>query len=307
MNYKRLLPNKKMRMQLLRYLDIIPDRWMIAIQYWIATGHLLHFKKPIRFTEKIQWYKLYYRDELMTICADKYQVRSYVKQKGYEHLLVPLLAFYTSPEEIDFKALPESFVLKTTNGSKTNILCQDKTTLDELQVKRQLADYLKQWSGKVGREWAYYNVPGRIVCETLLVEYSPFGLADYKFYCFYGEPRYIYVAAFRHHPDGIAAAYFDLQFQRLPFFSRGVRKLPDDFPKPENLQKMLCIAADLSRDFPHVRVDLYSCQQRIYFGELTFYDASGYDAFYPDNMDFVVGEYFHLPEKRNEVSYETVS
>lgn len=264
---------------------------MIKLQYRIATGRKLNLKDSKRFTEKLQCYKLYHRDPLMTQCADKYSVREYIISKGYGNILVPLYGFYDRPEDIDFKKLPSKFILKTTNGSHTNILCKDKSKLDIECTRNTLNNWLNLWAGKVGREWAYYDIKPRIICEKLLKDENN-DLIDYKFICFDGEPFCLYVIAERYLEDGAKLGIYNNRFDKMPYVKSDFRGLTTDPVKPQNFEVMLEIARDLSRDFPHVRVDLYNIHGEIYFGELTFYDSSGYQGYLPDEFDFILGEKF---------------
>ncbi|MFD3155946.1 ATP-grasp fold amidoligase family protein [Haloimpatiens sp. FM7330] len=296
MDYKKLVPNQKMRLKILKLADFLPDKQMVKLQYKIATGRKLNLKKPKRFTEKLQWYKLYYRDPLMTQCADKYSVREYIKSKGYEDILIPLYGVYDKSDDIDFNKLPNKFVLKTTNGSHTNILCEDKSKLDIEDTRQKLNYYLKIWNSKLGREWAYYNIKPRIICEKLLDKDENDDLIDYKFYCFNGEPFCLNIIEGRNSKNKMKLAIYNTKFEKLPYTDISFKESQTNAVKPNNFNKMVEIARDLSKDFPHVRVDLYNVNGHIFFGELTFYEASGYECFKPDKFDFILGEKFILPQ-----------
>lgn len=297
MNYKKLIPNQKLRLKILKLADFLPDKTMIKLQYKIATGRKLNLQNPVRFTEKLQWYKLFYRDSLMTKCSDKFSVREYVASKGYEDILVPLYGVYERAEDINFGELPNRFVLKTNNGSHTNILCEDKTKLDIELTRNTLNQWLNDWAGKVGREWAYHDIKPRIICEEYLEKDSNNDLIDYKFFCFNGEPISLYVIVERFLKDGIKLGIYDTKFNKLPYNRSEIRDLKYNAVKPKNFDKMVEIARDLSKDFPHVRVDFYNIDGKIYFGELTFYTAGGYQTYTPDEFDFILGEKFILPQK----------
>lgn len=298
MNYKKLIKNQGIRLKILKMADFIPDKFMTKIQYRISTGRKLNLKNPKRFTEKLQWYKLFYRIPLMTQCSDKYGVREYVISKGYEEILVPLYGVYDKAEDINFNCLPNKFVLKTTNGSHTNIFCEDKSKLDNEATRNTLNHWLNTWAGKIGREWSYYNIKPRIICEKYLEKDANNDLIDYKFFCFNGEPFCIYVIVERYLKDGIKLGIFDTEFNKLPYRRSDIRDLTSDVIKPKNFDKMMEIAKDLSKDFPHVRVDLYNIDGEIRFGELTFYDGSGYKGYVPDEFDFILGNKFELPVEK---------
>jgi len=293
MNYKKIIRSQEMRLKILRILEFLPDEQVIKFQYKIATGRKLNLKNPVRFTEKIQWYKLYYRDPLMTKCADKYRVREYVKEKGYEDILIPLYGAYERAEDIDFDKLPDKFVLKVNNGSHTNIFCDDKSKIDKDLIIKTLNNWLKKRTVKAGREWAYYNIKPMIICEKYLKKDEYNDLMDYKFFCFNGKPFCLYVISDRFVKDGIKLGIYDIDFNKLPYQISDKKGLNYDITKPKNFDRMIEIAEVLSKDFPHVRVDLYNIDGDIYFGELTFYDGSGYKGFIPDEFDFILGEKFN--------------
>lgn len=292
MNYKRLIPNQNVRLKILKILDFLPDKFMIKLQYKIATGRKLNLKNPTRFTEKLQWYKLNYRKSIMTQCADKYEVRDYVASKGYEDILVPLYGIYNSASDINFSKLPERFVLKTTNGSHTNLLCEDKSRLDINSTKEELNIWLKDRTAKAGREWPYYNINARIISEKYLEKDKNNDLVDYKFICFEGEVACVFVNSERDSEDGMRFGIYSKEFNQLPYKREGLRNTDDKVIKPKNYAKMIEIAEELSREFPHVRVDLYNIDGKIYFGEMTFFHGSGYVGFEPDEFDFKLGEKF---------------
>lgn len=297
-NYKKFLKSKDFRIKLLSMLDWVSDSSMIKLQYRIKTGRKLNLNSPQRYSEKIQWYKLYYRDPLMTQCSDKWKVREFVSNSGCADILIENYGSWTNANDIDFDALPDSFILKTTNGSHTNIIVDDKKEIDVTKVREKLNGWLKEYSSKLGREWAYYGIEPRIIAEQLLHEGNE-GLTDYKFFCFSGEVVCSYVATARKTKSGKQGKlnFFDKEFNVLPVI-RDDHDVFEPIPKkPKNYEKMLEIAENLSKKFPHVRVDLYNIEGNIYFGELTFYTGSGYIPFNPDTFDKDLGKKFTLPEK----------
>lgn len=270
---------------------------MIIVQYKLSHGRWPKLERPVRFTEKIQWYKLNYRRALLTKCSDKYSVREYVAAKGLSDILIPLYGIYDDVEEINFDELPKRFVLKTTNGSHTNILCTDKSQLNIELSKKTINSWLGSWTSKMGREWGYYNIKPRILCEHLLENDKNNDLIDYKFFCFNGKPFCLYVIVERFLEDGIKLGIFDTEFNLLPYRRSDIRGLNKQVRKPKNFNRMLKIAEELSRDFPFVRVDLYNIDGVIYFGELTFYNGSGYKGYIPDEFDLILGNKFELPSQ----------
>ncbi len=283
-----------MRAIILNYLRWIPDEVMLKIQYKIKTGRKLNLKNPERFTEKIQWYKINYRNPLMQQCVDKYNVRKYVENKGLQKILVELYEKYNSIDEIEWNKLPNSFVLKTTNGGGglNVIICHDKSTLDIKEVKKRLT--CKKFKSHIGgREWAYYNLEGGIIIEELLInQQNPIaGVNDYKIFCYNGVPKYIIVDVDRY--IGHKRNFYDIDWNRIEVVS-DCPSTDREIDRPKNLEEMLNIAEKLSEGFPYVRVDLYNINGEIYFGEMTFYPWSGYVQFEPDNVDFILGKEFNI-------------
>ena len=298
MNYKRLIKDRNMRLKILSLLNWIPDKVMIKLQYRLKTGRKLNLKNPTRYTEKLQWYKLYYRNPLMSKCADKYDVREYIKSKGLGYILNEIYGVYESPNDINFDKFPNKFVLKRTNGGGGNdvLICKDKSKFD---IKNALYK-MKKWTitekNGGGREWVYYKTEPRIIAERFIESESD-DLIDYKFFCFKGEPYYLYIINGRKLGEKIKLGIFDLEYNKLQYFRSDENKMLFSPNKPENFEQMINIAKDLSEDFPHVRVDLYNVKGKIIFGELTFFDGSGYQIYEPDEFDFIMGNKFKLPKK----------
>ncbi|SDW42863.1 TupA-like ATPgrasp [Marinococcus luteus] len=299
MNYKKIFKNQKFRLKILKMLDFLPDKQMIKLQYRIKTGRKLNLNNPERYTEKLQQYKLNYRDPLMTMCSDKYEVRKYVESKGLKEILNPLYGVYEKAEDINFDTLPKSFVIKHTNGSGANILVEDKDQLNISEVREKLNAWLNSKPPKYGREWCYYNVSSRIIIEKLLERDENNDIPDYKFFCFNGEVKYLYtmINYVDDHSQG-ECSFFTPDFEKLPYKRSEYKEITSSIEKPTNFDEMIKIAEILSEDFPHVRVDLYNIQGKIVFGELTFYNASGYTVFEPDEFDFIMGREFELPKEK---------
>ncbi|MGE4287704.1 MAG: ATP-grasp fold amidoligase family protein [Salinivirgaceae bacterium] len=295
MDYKKIFRNRDLRIRILSLLDFIPDKWMIKLQYRIKFGRKLNLKNPQRFTEKLQWYKLYYRNPIMKQCADKYNIRNYIIEKGLGHILNELYGVYDKTEDIEFDKLPNQFVLKTTNGGGglNIILCRDKALLDIEQTKYNLNKWLIQKQSKSGREWAYYDLKPRIIIERLMInkENPEAGINDYKFFCFNGEVKYVVVDIDRYIEH--KRNFYDVGWNLLNIES-DCPNFDSKYPKPKGFDKMLQVANELSSDFPFVRVDLYLESENPILGELTFYPWSGYDGFKPDEFDFELGKSFIL-------------
>ena len=299
MNFYKQFLSKKLRFAILRFFKFVPDKQMIQFQYWMKLHRKLNLKNPRRYTEKIQYYKLYYRNEKMPICVDKYRVREYLESKGLSNILVKLYGVYEKVEDIPFETLPNKFVLKTSNGSGTNIICRDKNKLSKEKILANVNKFLKQSSASAGREWAYAMGVPKVIIEELLEDHNSLDGAiwDYKYLCFNGKPEYVVldIDRFTNHKRNI----YDVEWIDQHVISDHPCIDDRTFEKPKNYERMVEIATKLSEDFPAVRVDLYNINGRIYFGELTFFPWSGYVQFNPDSFDFEMGKKFRLPEKES--------
>ena len=294
--YKRIIKSKEKRLKILKLLAFIPDRVIIPIQYRIKTGNKLDLKTPARYTEKLQWYKLNYRKPIMTQCADKYEVRDYVSNRGCKECLNKLYSVYDNPYDIDFENLPNTFAMKMTVGSGMNYFVRDKKMEDIQALKKMAIDWFKTDSSSYGREWCYYNIKPRIVFEELLPLDNNNDLPDYKFFCFNGEPYCLYTMIdYTTNHDNGKLGFFDMEFKLLPYYRKDFKPITEQIEKPKNFEKMVEYARILSKGFPHVRVDFYDIDGKIVFGELTFYNASGYTVFEPDEFDYILGEKIVLP------------
>lgn len=297
MNYKKIFSSQKTRFAILRALNWVPDSIMLRIQYRIKMGFWPDFKHPKRFTEKLQLYKMKYRNPVLHQCVDKYEVRKYVEGKGLGHILNDLYGVFERPEEIDFDILPEKFVMKTTTGGggQNVIVVTDKSTcdIDVLRKKLALWEGANNLGALAGREWAYKGCKPRIIIEKYLEDKVGGGkLMDYKIFCFNGTPKFLYVISDRKPGEYAYFGVYDVDFKKLPVYRCDELKDQNILTTPKNYHNMLEIARRLSEDFPEVRVDLYNIDGQIVFGELTFYDGSGYFHYEPDSFDYTVGEFF---------------
>ncbi len=300
-DYKKIIKSRKVRLRILSFFNFVPDKWMIKMQYRIKTGRRLNLKNPQRFTEKLQWYKLYYKNPLMIQCVDKYDVREYVKSKGLENILIPCYGVYDSVEQIEWKTLPNQFVIKNTLGGGGNsvIIVKEKDEDNLENIKKTTASWLAKDARKkdAGREWPYYSGKNhRIIIEKYIdSSKDEGGLIDYKFFCFNGHSAYIYVVADRMLGNGAGLGVFDAQFNRINVERSDERPLTRIVNKPENFEQLKSVAEVLSEDFPEARIDLYDQNGEILFGEITFFDGSGYMRFEPDEFDYQLGEAFTTP------------
>lgn len=298
MNYRNVIKSRDLRIKILSHLDWVPDSVMLCLQYWLQTGRRLNLKHPKRFTEKLQVYKMKYRNPEMLRCTDKFEVRRYIEEKGMGQYLIPLIGIYDRVEDIDFNALPQQFVAKTTDGGGGNqvLVCKDKGRLAESEFKDKLDGWMGMPKAKnSGREWAYENgYPRRILIEKLIGDEKQADLLDYKFFCFNGKVACVYGISDRQVGVSAQLGIYDVDFNKLAVDRCDERHQIEPLQKPLNYQKMVDLAENLSSNFPHVRVDLYNINGCIYFGELTFYDGSGYMKYNPDEFDEQLGEKFDV-------------
>jgi hypothetical protein len=287
-----LVSNEIKRFRANRCLNKVDDITFIKKTYLHTTRHKLDLENPRRLTEKLQWLKLFYRDEQMPICSDKYMLRQYLAERGYSNLLNDLIAVYDSLDDLDIDALPGQFVLKMTHGSGWNIFCSDKHKINWPIWKRIIQSWMKQNLYIYGREWNYKDLRPRIVIERYLEDVrSP--LSDYKLFCFNGFPKIVQVdiGLISDHKVN----FYDNTFSLLPYRCT-YPNYEGEIRKPEVFDKMKVIAADLSKGFPHVRVDFMTIGEKLFISELTFFDGSGFYNFHPDEWDVILGNYLVLPK-----------
>lgn len=270
------------------------DEEYLSRKYQLYFGQKLDLQNPQTFNEKLQWLKLYNRKPEYTVMVDKYKVREYIAQELGEEYLIPLLGVWDNPDEIDFDALPNQFVLKCNHNSGLGMcICKDKSELDISKVKVELRKGLKQDYYLTGREWPYKDVPRKIIAEKYMEDVSG-DLKDYKFYCFNGEMKFVMINSDRNTSRPTRADYFDRDFNWLDF-TWGYSHAEVHPKKPEQFEKMVAIVEKLAKGLPHTRVDLYDCNGKIYFGELTFFDGSGFDKIEPLEWDYKIGKLLKLP------------
>ena len=265
--------------------------------YYAWTGNHMNLIECRRYTEKIQWRKLYERNEMYNLLSDKYLVREWVKEKIGDEYLIPLYGHWESFEDIDFSQLPNQFVLKTNNASQTNYIVLDKNKINKKILKKKFKFWLKMdYSLFAGYEMQYIPIKPLIIAEQY-IQQDDHTLDDYKFLCFNGKVKYIWVDKDRY--GNHKRAMFDTHWNFQEWSQRylmnkeeGNKILP-----PKNLDKMIEIANVLADGFDHVRVDLYNINGKIYFGEMTFTNGSGFEKIIPDEYDYILGDEWDLKKE----------
>lgn len=278
------------------------DELFIKMQYRLFFNKELNLRNPETFNEKIQWLKLNDRNPRYIELVDKYLAKEEVGKIIGKQYIIPTYGIYDSFDEINFKELPKQFVIKTTHfgGSHGVFIVRDKEKMDLNLIKKGINDTLKRNLYYYSREWPYKNVKPRIIVEKYLSEISSPLTRDYKFYCFNGNPKYLYVSeGLEDHSTG-RIDFFDSDFKKAPFGRTDFMHFEGDLSRPKNYEKMLWISKKLSASIPFVRVDLYNIDGKIYFSELTFYPAAGLMEFSPSDWDKKLGDLLILPERRDE-------
>lgn len=273
-------------------------RYFLEQVFFNQLGYKLNLDNPQTFNEKLQWLKLYYHNPLMTTCSDKVALRDYIAQRIGEEYLVPVIGVYSSPDEIDFDALPDRFVLKVNWGSGQNIICKDKSTLDIAEAIKLLREWMESKSNLYFEqfEWGYKNIVPKIICEQYIENDSEnHDIYDYKFFCFNGKVVYIMFLAERQ--IGLKMAFYDTQWKKQTFVY-GYPMYEKNVPKPDNLSQMIHAAETLAKEFPEARVDFFRMNDgHLYIGEITFYSYAGYCNWNPPEWDLKLGQMLQLPDK----------
>lgn len=288
-------PRKLAVYLLFQIAPILPDRFFIKILFRLRMGYKLNLDNPQTYSEKLQWLKLYNRKPEYTKMVDKVSAKEYVASIIGEEYIIPTIGVWDRVEDIDWDTLPNQFVLKCTHDSGGLVICSDKSKLDITRAKRDLKRGLKRNFYSQNREWPYKNVTHRIIGEQYMVDESGYELKDYKFFCFDGIPKAMFIATDR----GVAGTetkfdFFDMDFNHLPF-TNGHPNSDKPVKKPTGFEEMKRLASALSKDIPHARIDFYDINGKIYFGEITFFHWSGTTPFEPMEWDYKFGEWIELP------------
>lgn len=280
-----------------KYLGFISDKSFIKGQYFLKTKNKLDLDNPKTYNEKLQWMKLYYRDPLLPTLVDKYAVRDFVRNKIGDQYLIPLIGVYDDVDEINFKKLPNEFIVKLNNGSSFNYICTNKTDKEIAKIKQRFRKWINVDYYMYGREWAYKNVENKIIVEELLKPLSGEPPKDFRFFCFDGEVKFISVDSDSVVNNVKTSDYhrnlYDKQWELIDARIKYPNN-PKLDEKPTRLDEMLHLSERLSEGFPAVRVDFYYFDNMIYFGELTFYHGSGYQKIDPIEFSYKLGDWIKL-------------
>jgi hypothetical protein len=278
-------------------LALVSDISSINKRYKLFSSSLPNVDAPVLFSEKMQWLKLNYYYELMEICADKHEVRGWLRSKGYESILNEEYRLYKNVSDINIDDLPTRFTIKASHGSGWNLIVKDKNDVNWFLWRKIMQVWLRSGIFWAGREWVYKNATPSLTCEKYLDDGSG-ELKDYKIHCFNGAPKYIQVNQGRGSASPIQN-FYDLDWSLQHFGKDIAHNENANISPPTQLNYMLEIAEDLSSYFPYARVDFYQVDERVIFGEMTFFPAGGYPDFNPSNYDKVWGDMLTLPEEEH--------
>lgn len=292
-----LVLNKVMRR--LSMLPAIPDEVAIRLMYRSAFHKAVDLTNPVTFNEKLQWLKLHDRNPLYTELVDKLAVKDWVADRIGSDRVVPTLGVWERFEDIDLEKLPKRFVLKCTHDSGSAVICRDSRSFDKDAARAKLSRALRRDYSNIGREWPYRNVPRRIICEPYIEGLASGDLPDYKFFCFDGEPKIMFVATGRQTMPEPYFDFFDMNFRRLDIKNGHPNSPVERFEKPAEFELMKMFAATLSSGIPFVRVDFYDAGGKAMLGEMTFYHHCGLVPFEPACWDERLGSWLKLPEARS--------
>ncbi|MBQ4131506.1 MAG: glycosyl transferase [Clostridia bacterium] len=278
---------------------VLPDKTHIKMRFKLKTGKKLNLENPQTFNEKLQWLKLYDRKHIYTTMVDKYEVKQYIAERIGEEYIIPTLGVWDSFDDIDFDALPNQFVLKCTHDSGGLVICKDKNTFDKAAAKEKIEKSLKRNYFLIHREWPYKNVKRRIIAEKYMEDSKTSELRDYKFFCFDGVVRAMFIATERQKAgEEVKFDFYDADGKHLEL-RQGHPNATVCPEKPKTFDEMKRLAEKLSKGIPQVRVDFYEVNGKVYFGELTFSHFAGMVPFEPEEWDYTFGSWIELPEKKD--------
>lgn len=284
--------NEIVKKAILAATRIIPDELYLRIAYRMVTGKTLHLNPPVTFNEKLQWLKLHNRQPLFTQMVDKYGVREFIKERIGDEYLIPVYGVWDKPEDVDFSALPNRFVLKCTHDCGGVIICRDKSQFNKEEAIATLKECMKKNFYYQGREWPYKNVVPRVYAEAYLEDKGETQLTDYKVFNFNGTPRIIQVD-FDRYTDH-KRKFFDTEWNEMDVTFHQPYKSDKVIKKPACMDEMLELSRKLSAGFPHLRTDFYIVNDRLYVGEMTFFHGTGFGKWTPESFDAEMGSWMDL-------------
>lgn len=268
----------------------ISDEQYLKRMFPLRVGYPLDLKKPTTFNQKLQWLKLNDCNPTYSSMVDKAEAKQYVSKIIGSDYIVPTIAIYNKVEDINWKELPDQFVIKCTHDSGGIVICKDKTNFDIENAKKKLEKYYKRNYYLWAREFPYKNVKPKILIENFISEFGDEDVKDYKIHCFNGQPQIILVCSERFSETGLKEDFYDTSWNHLNIRRRKHGNSEKTIEKPVVLEKVLELSRQLSKGVPFLRTDFYIIGNQIFFGELTFFPASGMEPFIPEEWDYRLGE-----------------
>lgn len=301
-NIIKIIKNPKFILLKMDQMKIITlsDKKYIELNYEYTFGRKINLEHPKEYNEKLNWLKLYDRQEKYTNMVDKYAVKNIVGEKIGNEYIIPTIGVWDRFEDIDFTVLPNSFVIKTTHDSGGVVIVKDKEKIDLNEVKKKINKSLKRDYYRLWREWPYKNVKRRIIVEEYLEDNNDKELRDYKFFCFDGKPFIMFIAGNRQKND--EDTYFDFYDMNGTHLN-----IKNGHPNsrvqphlPKNFKKMKELATIISKGIPQVRIDFYEVNGKVYFGEITLFHFAGFVDFEPQKWNNILGNKINLEDIKNE-------
>lgn len=292
----RKIVGRKLRKSIKNTIAFLPDKLYLRLFYFATTGRKINFKNPVGYNEKLQWLKMNDQRPEYTRLVDKLAVRNHIDQVLGEGYMFPLLGKWKRFEEIDFSQLPDQFVLKCNHDSGSTRIVQDKSSLTQKDLAEMKKFYNKRLQKDfyyAGREYPYKGIESYLIAEQLMINNKEpdKSIEDYKFFCFNGEPKILYVAVDR--STDCKFAFFDMDFNRLNI-THNHPNTDKIIEKPAAFEEMKEIAAKLSQGMRQVRIDLYELNGKIYFGEYTFFNGGGFQLFHPEEWERRLGDWINI-------------
>lgn len=289
-NPSRIIAARKLR-GVTRFLS---DKAFLKCMYKAEFNRQLDLKSPRGFNEKLQWLKLHDRDPRYVQMVDKYEAKRLVADKIGEAYIIKTLGVWQDFDSIDFDTLPDRFVIKCTHDSAGLVICRDKSHFDRNAARAKINQCLKHNYFYAGREWPYKNIKPRIIVEAYMEDHRLGELRDYKFFTFNGEPRIMHLVSNRQNKSQETYGdFFDMDYNHLDL-TMGHSPAPSLPEKPKNFELMKEFARILAKDTRHLRVDFYEVDGQLYFGELTFYQDSGFADIQPPEWNETLGSWIEL-------------
>lgn len=278
----------------LGYFKNVPDEIHLKRLFKIMIGKPLNLNSPQTFNEKLQWLKINNRKNEYTNMVDKYEMKKIVSNLIGDSYVIPTIGVYERFDDIDFSILPKQFVIKCTHDSGGLVIVRDKSKLDINKARKKINKCLKKNYYYFSREWPYKNIKPRIIVEKYMEDDKNESMRDYKFFCFNGEPKIMYISEGLENHKTARMSFYDMDFKLTSCKRREYKQLEYKPDKPRNFKKMIDFSKLLSKNIPHSRVDWYEINGQLYFGEFTFFTCSGFISFEDSKWDYKLGTWINI-------------